>query len=66
MTTPAPPWCLHWGNDGELGWSDRHDVIERLVAHEPAMASALCSHAKPLPASISRQRLMRTRSCSHP
>lgn len=66
MTTPPPPWCLHWGSDGELVWSDRYDVIQRLLVHEPAMAAALPKQPKALPMSVTCQRRKRTPSCSHP
>jgi hypothetical protein len=66
MTTPPPPWSLHWGRDGELSWSDRYDLILRLMAHEPGIAGALPMQPKPLPATFGRIRFKRMPSCSHP
>ena len=50
MTTPAPPWCLHWSSDGELAWLDRQDLLQRLVAQqEPGIARAALQQLLPMP-----------------
>ena len=38
MSAATPPWCLHWGRDGELDSRDRQDLLETLVVEELGMA----------------------------
>jgi hypothetical protein len=34
MSHLAPPWCLHWGFDGELARVDRDDLDALLLSTE--------------------------------
>lgn len=46
MSHPIPPWCLHWGRDGELAQSDRHDLLESLVLEDNRLARLMLTQAR--------------------
>lgn len=41
MNQRIPPWCLHWGRDGELAQSDRLDVVRMLVSHDQRLTQLM-------------------------
>jgi hypothetical protein len=41
MNQRIPPWCLHWGRDGELAQSDRLDVLRMLVSHDQRLTQLM-------------------------
>ena len=45
MSAATPPWCLHWGRDGELDSRDRQDLLETLVVKELGMARLMLQQA---------------------
>ena len=45
MSADTPPWCLHWGRDGELDSRDRQDLLETLVVKELGMARLMLQQA---------------------
>jgi hypothetical protein len=49
MNQRTPPWCLHWGRDGELAQGDRLDLLRMLMSHDQQL-SALMNNQVPLPA----------------
>jgi hypothetical protein len=49
MNQRTPPWCLHWGRDGELAQGDRLDLLRMLVSHDQQLG-ALLNNQVPLPA----------------
>lgn len=49
MNQRTPPWCLHWGRDGELAQGDRLDLLRMLVSHDHQLC-ALMNNQGPLPA----------------
>lgn len=49
MNQRTPPWCLHWGRDGELAQGDRLDLLRMLMSHDQQL-SALLNNQVPLPA----------------
>jgi hypothetical protein len=49
MNQRTPPWCLHWGRDGELAQGDRLDLFRMLMSHDQQLG-ALMNNQVPLPA----------------
>jgi len=49
MNQRTPPWCLHWGRDGEPAQGDRLDLLRMLMSHDQQL-SALLNNQVPLPA----------------
>lgn len=47
MSAVTPPWCLHWGRDGELDSRDRQDVLDALLVQEQGLARLLLHQARP-------------------
>lgn len=47
MSAVTPPWCLHWGRDGELDSRDRQDVLDALLVQEQGLARLLLHQALP-------------------
>ena len=47
MSAVTPPWCLHWGRDGELDSRDRQDLLDTLVVQEQGLARLLLDQARP-------------------
>lgn len=41
MTSPTPPWSLHWNRDGELTQPDREDLLRRIVGQEQGLHATL-------------------------
>jgi hypothetical protein len=41
MNQRIPPWCLHWGRDGELAQTDRLDVLRMLVSHDQQLTQLM-------------------------
>jgi hypothetical protein len=46
MSHLIPPWCLHWGRDGELTQSDRQDLLESLVLADNRLARLMLTQAR--------------------
>ena len=46
MSHLIPPWCLHWGRDGELAQSDRQDLLESLVLEDNRLAHWMLTQAR--------------------
>jgi hypothetical protein len=45
MTPLAPPWCLHWGKDGELAPSDRQALLQCLQRQDGQWARLMLTQA---------------------
>jgi hypothetical protein len=46
MSQLTPPWCLHWGSDGELAQSDRSDLLLSLASQENSVAHLMLAQAR--------------------
>lgn len=55
MTISTPPWCLHWGRDGELAAGDRQDLLSALVFRERGMARLMLTQALQMGACSNQQ-----------
>lgn len=48
MNQRTPPWCLHWGRDGELAQGDRLDLLRMLMSHDQQLGALMNNLGPPL------------------